>query len=206
MSTKTLTFDDDGDLLLHLHASETAELVDMTVSSKHLILASPVFKAMFRPDSFREGELLKSRDLAEVDLPDDDPEAFEILMNILHGWSSKVPEQVTLELLTKLSVLADKYQVLEPLAVYLRQWWPELKKQLPREYDSTVPSWLSVCWVFKFREEFEEITEVAMRECNTKIIITGATELPIPERLIGKRSLSFIFQYSLPADRVLTYS
>lgn len=194
MSAKALSFDDDGDLLLHLHASETEELADMTVSSKHLILASPVFKAMFRPDTFREGELLKSRDLAEVDLPDDDPEAFEILMNILHGWSSKVPEQVTLELLTKLSVLADKYQILEPLTVYLRQWWPELKKQLPGEYDANVPSWLSICWVFKFKVEFEQVTKVAMRGCNTKILIPGATDLPIPERLIGKGYLTCIFE------------
>jgi hypothetical protein len=76
-ANKTISDDDDGDLMLHLACSKSKGTVDMTVSSKHLMFSSPAFKAMFRP-GFHEEELLRSRNLAEVDLPEDDAEAFEI--------------------------------------------------------------------------------------------------------------------------------
>lgn len=72
------------------------------------MLSSPVFKAMFQP-GFLEGGLLRSRDQAEVELPDDNPEAFEILMNVLHGRSRQVPDRIGFALLADLAVLADKY-------------------------------------------------------------------------------------------------
>lgn len=126
MPNKLLSFDSDGDLLLRLTSLTSKETVRIKVSSKHLMLASPVFKAMFKPDLCLEGELLKSRDLAEVDLPDDDPEPFELLMNILHGRSRQVPQYISFDTLTNLSILADKYQILEPLEIYLRLWLPTL--------------------------------------------------------------------------------
>lgn len=122
----TTPTDDPGDSL-STPASSTATVsvplkneTKMLVSSKHLMVASPVFKAMFKPGFCREGELLKSCDIAEVDLPDDDPETFEILMSILHGRVRQVPEQINFKTITKLSVIADKYQILEPLEIYLR--------------------------------------------------------------------------------------
>lgn len=187
MPTKTLSFDDDGDLLLRLHLAKRKGFVDMTVSSKHLMLASPVFKAMFRPNGFQEGESLRSRDLTVVDLPDDDPEAFEILMNILHGQSRKVPDQVTLTRLREVTVLADKYQILDPLHIYVKQWLPELREQLPTTYtnDTDIFAWLTISWVFKLEDEFKSITRIAQLGSVSRLD-TGSLALPIPEQLLGK--------------------
>ncbi|CZR60549.1 uncharacterized protein PAC_10445 [Phialocephala subalpina] len=52
-----------------------------------------------------------SQGRVELNLPDDNPAAFQILLNIIHGHVRKVPDQVDLKTMTKLSVLVDKYQV-----------------------------------------------------------------------------------------------
>ncbi|KAK6376222.1 hypothetical protein LTS17_007473 [Exophiala oligosperma] len=56
----------------------------MRVSSKILILSSPVFKAMLT-GPFREGQLILSNDDPPIlDLPEDDPQAMELMFRILH--------------------------------------------------------------------------------------------------------------------------
>lgn len=68
--------------------------VHMLVSSKHMMLASPVFRAMLRPDTFKEGQTLQAAGKLEVSLPDDDPVALVVLLNIIHGQTRKVPRRV----------------------------------------------------------------------------------------------------------------
>jgi len=51
----------------------------------------------------------------EVDLPDDDEALMVIVLNIIHGRNRLVPKEVGLELLTKLAVLVDKYQMVEAI-------------------------------------------------------------------------------------------
>jgi hypothetical protein len=58
--------------------------VRMVVSSKHMMVCSPVFRAMLQHGNFKEGQALRSSDVAEVPLPDDDPDMFIILLNIVH--------------------------------------------------------------------------------------------------------------------------
>jgi hypothetical protein len=63
--------------------SDPAKEIRMLVSSRHLMLASPVFKAMLQHSNFKEGEELHSTGKVEVPLPDDDPDAFKILLDII---------------------------------------------------------------------------------------------------------------------------
>ncbi len=104
--------------------------LEMLVSSKHLMLVSPVFKAMFSLN-FREGVTLRSTGTAEIRL-DDDPSAFSILLYIIHCMTRKVPNEVSLEVLTTLSVLVDKYQMLEIVELHVRLWLPALENLLPK--------------------------------------------------------------------------
>jgi hypothetical protein len=71
--------------------SEPAKEIRMLVSSRHLMLASPVFKAMLQYSNFKEGEELHANGRAEVPMPDDDPVAFKILLDIIqyvkYSWS-----------------------------------------------------------------------------------------------------------------------
>jgi hypothetical protein len=63
--------------------SEPEKEIRMLVSSRHLMLASPVFKAMLQHSNFKEGQELHVNGKVEIPLPDDDPEAFKILLDII---------------------------------------------------------------------------------------------------------------------------
>jgi hypothetical protein len=77
-----------------------AEKISMIVSSKHMILASPVFKVMLQPGRFKEGMQRNAAGQIEVDLPDDDQAVMVIVPDIIHGRNSLVPKQVDMEMLT----------------------------------------------------------------------------------------------------------
>ncbi|KAE8453984.1 hypothetical protein EG329_007760 [Mollisiaceae sp. DMI_Dod_QoI] len=160
-STSSVAKDLESTLLLHKE-------VHMLVSSKHLTLASPVFKAMLK-SNFCTGELLTSHDVAEIELPDEDPEAFEILMNILHGRVRQVPKQINLKLATKLAIIVDKYLVLEPVEIYVRQWLSSLRKWMPEGFNSNILPWLCVSWVFRMEDDFQWISRMAVRESVRKL-------------------------------------
>ncbi len=85
----------------------------MIVSSKYMMLASLVFKAMLQPGLFREGIQRNAADQMEVELPDNDQHIIVIVLNIIHGRNRFVPKQADLEILTKLAILVDKYQMVE---------------------------------------------------------------------------------------------
>lgn len=57
--------------LSELKEGDAIKEVEMLVSAKHLMLASPVFYAMFKYN-FLEGDTLRSTGRVEVPLPDDD--------------------------------------------------------------------------------------------------------------------------------------
>lgn len=73
----------------------------MLVSSAHLKLASPVFKAMLQSNRFMEGQTLKTTGKVEIALPDDDAESVELLMNIVHNRSKRIPRQINVESLSQ---------------------------------------------------------------------------------------------------------
>jgi hypothetical protein len=58
--------------------------VHMRVSSRHMILASRSFRDMPGNDNFEEGQTLRSEGKVNV-LPKDDPDAFIVLLNVIHG-------------------------------------------------------------------------------------------------------------------------
>jgi BTB/POZ domain len=86
--------------------------IRLRVSSKHLTLASPVFKALLR-GGFAERTDLDTEDIAQVHLPDDDASAFWLLLYVIHGQPKKVPSTLSLRMLARVTVVIDKYQLHE---------------------------------------------------------------------------------------------
>lgn len=78
-----------------------SEETTMRVSSRHLSLASPVFRTMFA-DGLYEGEELKAggettvvvSEEAEADSDGMEVTVWEVLMNVVHGRVRQVPKQV----------------------------------------------------------------------------------------------------------------
>lgn len=166
---------------------EVIKDVEMLVSAKHLMLASPVFKAMFK-HNFVEGETLRSTGKVEVALPDDDTTAMEIVLNIIHGRVRQVPKEVTLDIATALSILVDKYQMLEVVELHVELWMARLKPSMPKSYSAELYKWMSVAWVFKVPDVFKNMSWIAARETYPAGFLTPPPDpsLPIPELVLGE--------------------
>jgi len=174
---------------LEIEAPKCQKEIHMLVSSKHLMLASPMFKAMLQHSNFKEGDELRSSGQVKVPLPDDDPAALKILLDIVHGRVRQVPRHVNLTTMTELSVLVDKYQMLEVVELYVEMWMSTLKTSVPMFFTADLLSWLSISWVFGLGEIFKQISRIAMRG-STDLFGAHESHLPIPQPVFGKYQLS----------------
>jgi hypothetical protein len=176
---------DTGKALKPTEELYPAEEIRMRVSSKHMKLASAVFKAMLREDNFKEGLELGSTGKAEISLPDDDPDAFAILLNIIHGRTRQVPRDVDLDLLSRISTLVDKYQLHEVVEIMSDRWISLLVSNIPEEFTDDLQAWLSISWVFEKPRIFREVTKIAERQSRGRVG-EDRDDIPIPDRVLGK--------------------
>ncbi|GKT59837.1 hypothetical protein ColTof4_11056 [Colletotrichum tofieldiae] len=177
--------DKDGDVILQLNrmglddaevaeGGESGEDVDeklanyeqvtndeLRVSSKVLMLNSPVFKAMFGGKFKEATELAKNKgfsDPCSIDLPDDDVEAMTTLCRILHNvYVVERPKPIGL---SRLAFISDKYECTQALKycgmVWIRDWL--------QDFDENVPPMVDFCHLLVFSYvvdlplEFSEIS------------------------------------------------
>ncbi|KAG6001424.1 hypothetical protein E4U43_001322 [Claviceps pusilla] len=141
--------DEPDDQLMEWTASALGDLdsVRFKVSSKHLILASPVFKAMLC-GHWKESILLtkmgrtqdtrtsNSQDgaLPEITTTQWDKRAFLILLNIFHGRNHSVPVRVDLHVLVNISIMVDYYKCHDSTAFFASLWMAHLRDTLHVSY------------------------------------------------------------------------
>jgi hypothetical protein len=161
--------------------------ISMLVSSRHMMLASPVFRAML-DGNFKEGCDLSSNGKVQVPLPDDNPAAFVIVLDIIHGHNRRVPREIDLELLSEISILVDKYQMVEAVEFFAESWIEGLKSSLPEYYSSEkqdVHRWIGISWVFDRSSEFEMMTYITGRSTGAGLLDDVDDRLPIPTIILG---------------------
>jgi hypothetical protein len=118
--------------------------------------------------------------------PDNDPTTFKIILNIIHSRTRKVPRQVTLEVLTNVCFLVDKYQLHEVVALWSDTWIESLRDEIPQNLSNELAPWLSISWVFKQQDIFKNITRIGQRESSGQLAQgEGEQNLPIPKAIIG---------------------
>jgi hypothetical protein len=96
-----------------------------------------------------------------------DEEAFLILLNIFHVRTRQVPATVSLELLAKIAILVDYYELAgsEVMERELSRWIAYLRRNpVLISYDRDLMLWICVLQVFNISKEFEQATAVAVRE------------------------------------------
>ena len=114
-----LTADPHGDVKLIISASEDAK--ELRVSSKVMSLASSVFAALLSP-KFSEGVTLShAKDVHEIKLEDDDPEAMLLICHTIH-LGHHIPRRVPIDLLEKVALLCDKYDLAKALSGWSERW------------------------------------------------------------------------------------
>jgi hypothetical protein len=80
----------------------------LLVSSKHLSLASSVFRRLLK-SSLWEGEVFRANGTVTLSLLDDNVTAFSLIMKIVHVQNSQIPAIISESLLTSVAILVDKY-------------------------------------------------------------------------------------------------
>ncbi|KAI4629129.1 uncharacterized protein J4E87_003390 [Alternaria ethzedia] len=132
------------------------------VSSQHLITASPKFKSEIM--SWSENH--KTDDgFYHMDTADWDPEAFAILLNMLHLRFRQVPKMLSLELLAKVAKLVDYYQCWEAFDLIADVWVRHARAYhpIPGTYSRELMLWILVAWVFKEPLLFNNATKIAIQ-------------------------------------------
>lgn len=160
----------------------------MKVSSPHLALISPVFKAMLQRDNYQKGATLQSEGCVEIQLPDDDPKAFTVMLNILYFRHKSVPDTINLHDLVQITVLIDKYQVVpESVEVYTTKWLSSLQKRMPKSINEEldIQHWICLSWIFHLEHEFATITRLLILESPHNVAPDFVRKIVIPSSIAG---------------------
>ena len=171
-------------------ADNESREIRFKVSSKHLSLVSPVFKALLR-GGFAEGQKKNAGMLTEVRLHDDHPAALWLLLLIIHGQPKKVPASVSLETLIPISILVDKYELHEVAEVTTDVWFSSLEKEVMSKDDhcfEEIVQLVCISWVFRKPDMFFNMTHMTMLYSVGSLESEEAAGLPIPAVALGKLS------------------
>ena len=108
--------------------------LQLKVSSKHLMIASPRFKKMLSGD-WVEAKTIHPDGYRHVELEGFDPEGTKMVLNILYGKTRRIPRTVDLELLAKIAVVVDDLECYEEVEVFSDMWIAKSRASVPMEYD-----------------------------------------------------------------------
>jgi len=97
----------------------TKRPITFRLSSRHLILVSPFFKAALE-GGWKEGSAINGE--FQIDAEDWDVVALALVLNIIHGHHRRVPKQLPIELLTKVAAVVDYYQTHEIMRHWSMVW------------------------------------------------------------------------------------
>ena len=104
-----------------LLVGEEAKQRRLQVSSFMLRAASKTFNVMFGPD-FQEGRELSFTRPKDVMLPDDDPEAIELICRIVHLHNDELPETLKPDQILSFARLVDKYELHRTVYLAADRW------------------------------------------------------------------------------------
>ncbi|KAF4485556.1 hypothetical protein FAGAP_11597 [Fusarium agapanthi] len=152
--------------------------VEFRVSSRHLSLVSPVFRAMLE-SQFKESRP-NDQGLYELQASEWDAEALVILLDIIHGHHREVPKRISVETLSHIAIIVDYYGCHEIMELVFAAWVSYLGP--PEEFvkqDSM--RWLFISWVFRQEALFTTATKMLLLYDNGKYVV----DLPIPQPILG---------------------
>lgn len=165
-TVRTVVVDADGDLVLVIG---TKDQVRLKVDSYMLRKTSKVFRAMFRPNAFLEGQNLTQPEPEERELPEDDPEAMGIICNSIHHNGSDVPQDLTPITLLTVARHIDKYFLDEAFEFVVAKWFQCFSYDSDKDLDNwdgkvhqQVCQTLTAAVILRQPHAFKEITKALM--------------------------------------------
>ncbi|KAH7309642.1 hypothetical protein B0I35DRAFT_358936 [Stachybotrys elegans] len=155
-------------------------VVRFRVSSRHLCLASEIFRSMIE-GPFKEG-IRNDEGRYTISAHDWDAKAFLVVLDIIHGHHRSIPKTVDLEMLGHIAMIVDYYKCHEIMELFVGPWVASARADLPFQFGNDCASWLFISYVFSMDDILETMKEMAFQECKGPI----ETSLPIPDSLISK--------------------
>ncbi|RGP64389.1 hypothetical protein FLONG3_9576 [Fusarium longipes] len=151
--------------------------VRMRVSSRHLILASSVFRAMLNGPWSEASS--SSQPLRQITTTGWDPLALAIVLDIIHGRHREIPEDLTIGLVARIATIVDYYDCHEVIYVYRGPWLINNRRlPRPRELCETSLLHLYICGVFSHKEAYYQMLELLLKHSEGLPSI-NTFELPI---------------------------
>ncbi|KAL6801688.1 hypothetical protein J3E68DRAFT_447690 [Trichoderma sp. SZMC 28012] len=188
--------DPDADTLLILHypdapfASQSERQVEnnkeeirFQLSSKHLTLASEYFRKMMAND-WKETTPAEGYSFV-VTAEEWDQKALLILMNIIHGRTTKVPLTISLEMLAKVSVLVDYYKCHEAVEFFAKTWISNLPEPIPSSYGKNLVLRLCISWIFSEADIFRLLTKTVLYQSGAFLRALEGKRLALIAKLIS---------------------
>ena len=177
--------DPSGDLTLV--AGE--DKVKLRCARNILRLSSPVLNRMLDPESpFMEGNVTDVSDdgTKHINLPEDEPEPLSLVLRIIHHKTEGLPLRVPLDLLVKLAILSDKYDLLGCMGQWTTSWCDGYTGQDDR-------SWIFVGFIFKDPEVFRKASKSLILNGTQNDHKTFDTEIEgVPSWVMSKRDESSV--------------
>lgn len=116
-----------------------------------------------------------------------DPEAFEIVMKIIHGKTRDIPRTVKLDLLAGISAVVDDLECHDALWFFAKGWLLSFKNRAPKRMNKELTQLILISFVFDDAVLFETSTKTAIT-CNTGLVPTF--NLPIRPNILCKLAAS----------------
>jgi hypothetical protein len=155
---QTIVLHDDGDVILVMGSGSVSQR-RVRVSKTAMILASPVWKAMFERH-------WKENESTEIPLPDDDIEAILLVLRIAHLRFHELPRTggLTIAALLKLAVVCDKYDLVKLVRPFLDLYgWASSHLPDIGSGKNCNPSWFFIAWTFGYKDSFEYLATYVVR-------------------------------------------
>ncbi|KAI1417246.1 hypothetical protein F5Y13DRAFT_185317 [Hypoxylon sp. FL1857] len=146
--------DPDGDLWLRVGSGQSA--VTYIVCSKTLARSSRFFKQLLYGEfaESKKNYIPEGNSNWTVVLPEDNPEAMNTVLRILHAKFDDIPETISVMDLYELTVLTDKYD----LAYLLRPWAKGWAAHIAG-INGSIPMRIWIAWELGYEDLFEKLVK-----------------------------------------------
>lgn len=199
IDSKPVTLHPDGDAILVIPGSDPNSNGRFLVSSTVLCIASPVFKVLLTSLHFQEGLDVQKGLCPEILLAEDDQEAMQILLSILHFKNPEDYFQLDAEVIAKIAVHCDKYDCIEAMKPWASIWLDG------DGFDGDVGLFLSAAFNFRSSSALRKLSFIAIRDVDLETAAKWAKKemiYSIPDELLGMEAKTLFDQDLIVCRRV----
>ncbi|GKZ32609.1 hypothetical protein AbraIFM66950_002127 [Aspergillus brasiliensis] len=160
----------------------TEAVVCFQASAKHLMAASTYFRALLTC-GMEESIQFEREGTVRISAEYWDEEALLYVLMIIHCQHHVLPEKVDLEMLAKVCVVADYYDVGDAVRFAARPWIAKLDPQVPEDRYREALLWLWVGVFFRMPGVFKAASLTLIKEGKEDMPPLG---LPIPKLIVDE--------------------